>query len=424
MSTFVMQFMHNIKSIAPEEARILSHVNRREATSYLPATAGLPRVCILLLMLLSLFPAKQSHAQLPSDDGSFLFIVRVDDILSRNQTFMPSSIIPFQEAAETAGVPVTWGVMPHRFLEANVNRGEMTRDLLVSVANGHEISLHGYIHLCQQCQSVSGAAFWGHEMYCTVLNRPLTYAQQERLIVDGLKILADSVGVRPTTFIPPGHVSDATTHQLLVDYDFHGIAIDKPVSLLQPNLFNVGTAEDFGWELTPANYVQRRTEALADIRNRGEAEGVYTLLLHDPFTRYGYRNGLLIDWFAEVIDSVKAEYRSHVEFVTLSEAASRLMAIDTGITAAETPSWLGLHQNFPNPFNPSTRITFTLAESATVRLQVFDVRGSLVATLADGHFAVGEHQVRFDGSGLSSGVYVYRLESGGFQLTRSMVLVK
>lgn len=367
-------------------------------------------------------PNTYSHTPVDQD---ILFILRVDDILSRNQTFMPSSILPLQEAAERAGAVVTWGVMPHRFLESNVNRGEMTRDLLVSVAHGHEISLHGYIHLCQQCQSITGAPFWGHEMYCTVRNRALTYAQQEKLIVDGLKILADSIGVRPVTFIPPGHVSDATTNQVLVDYQFHGMAIEAPAGPLTPHLFNVGTSEDFGWALTQATYVQQRTAQLRDIRERGPRDGVYTLLLHDPFTRPGYLDGLLITWMEEVLDSVRTEFGDRIRFVTLDEASRELAATQTGTeTVRQLPDGITLHQNFPNPFNPATRIQLELHQPETVQLRVYDVRGSLVATLADGPLGAGRHTFNVDGSGWSSGVYMYRLDVAGTSQTRSMVLVK
>ena len=386
--------------------------------------SGFKRSLIVLLLLTS-GGLMHVHAQSAPAEDDILFIIRVDDILSRNQTYMPSSILPLQQVAEQAGAKVTWGVMPHRFLEANVNRGEMTRDLLVSVANGHEISLHGYIHLCQQCQSVTGAAFWGHEMYCTVRNRALTYTQQEKLIADGLKILADSIGVRPVTFIPPGHVSDATTHQVLADQDFHAITINADAGFVRDGLYNAGTSEDFGWALTQENYVDRRTQQLRDIRERGAEEGVYTLLLHDPFTRPGYLDGLLIDWTAEVLDSVKTEFGERIRFVTLDEAARELALVETGLVSEnQLPDGIVLHQNFPNPFNPTTRIQVELDRAETIRLEVFDVHGRNVAVLVDGALPAGLHSFNFDGTGLSSGVYLYRLHTPGRTFTQSMVLVK
>lgn len=382
------------------------------------------RVVSLFIVIFLMSPF--SGISQDSGDYDLLFITRVDDIISRNTTFLPSSIIPFQEMAEARNVPVTWGVMPHRFLEINVNRGEMTQDLLVSAANGHEISLHGFIHLCQQCQSVQGAAFWGHEMYCTTLRSPLNYAQQEKLILDGLKILSDSIGVRPTSFIPPGHVSDATTHQVLLDRDFRAIAIDEPAGYTIPNLYNIGTSVDFGWELTPQNYVSRRSQALTDIRENGISMGHYTLLLHDPFTRAGYRNGILIDWTAEIIDSVKAEYGNRVKFVTLTEAADILAAQGTSLepSSDDIPKIATLLPNYPNPFNPTTIIPFELSVNTHVSLQVFDVRGRLVTELVSDLMPAGRHDISFNAAQLSSGVYFYKLNAGEHQLIRTMMLVK
>jgi len=87
---------------------------------------------------------------------------------------------------------------------------------------------------------------------------------------------------------------------------------------------------------------------------------------------------------------------------------------------------LGLDGNYPNPFNPSTAIYFTLEESGRVMVRVFDMTGRLVATLADGLFGAGAHNVLFDGSGLASGMYYYTLQlEGSAQVqTRSMLLIK
>lgn len=80
--------------------------------------------------------------------------------------------------------------------------------------------------------------------------------------------------------------------------------------------------------------------------------------------------------------------------------------------------------NFPNPFNPSTVIRYQLSASGSVRLAVYDILGRQVAVLTDGNVPSGSHQVRFDASGLASGVYVYRLEAGGIVFTKTLMLVK
>jgi hypothetical protein len=88
------------------------------------------------------------------------------------------------------------------------------------------------------------------------------------------------------------------------------------------------------------------------------------------------------------------------------------------------PSTFSLHQNFPNPFNPSTTIRFELPVETMVRLQVYNVTGQLVTTLVNDVRSAGEHQVTFDASNLASGVYVYRLAAGDFVQTRTMSLIK
>jgi photosystem II stability/assembly factor-like uncharacterized protein len=91
---------------------------------------------------------------------------------------------------------------------------------------------------------------------------------------------------------------------------------------------------------------------------------------------------------------------------------------------AGIPSTYGLEQNYPNPFNPSTTITYQLPVRTHVRLGIFNVLGQEVMALQNGEYAAGPHVVRFDASGLSSGVYFYRLDAGTFTQTRKCVLVR
>ncbi len=84
-----------------------------------------------------------------------------------------------------------------------------------------------------------------------------------------------------------------------------------------------------------------------------------------------------------------------------------------------------LHQNYPNPFNPSTKIQFDLKRAGNVSLKVFDITGREAAVLVDGaELNAGVHVIEFDGASLPSGVYFYRLDAQGQQMTRKMVLLK
>lgn len=83
-----------------------------------------------------------------------------------------------------------------------------------------------------------------------------------------------------------------------------------------------------------------------------------------------------------------------------------------------------LNQNYPNPFNPTTIISFDVPESGRVTLTVFDLTGRMVAELINETLPAGTHQVTFDGSRLSSGTYLYRLQTERKSITRKMTLLK
>jgi len=105
----------------------------------------------------------------------------------------------------------------------------------------------------------------------------------------------------------------------------------------------------------------------------------------------------------------------------------------TGVPAddwTDVPPVSALHQNVPNPFNPTTKIAFDLARTGHVRLEVFDVGGRVVRTLVDGAMVAGRnHHVVWDGldaagARASSGVYFYRLVAGDLTATRKMIVLK
>ncbi len=88
------------------------------------------------------------------------------------------------------------------------------------------------------------------------------------------------------------------------------------------------------------------------------------------------------------------------------------------------PNQFGLDQNYPNPFNPSTEISFSLPNASHVSLEVFNVRGQRVATLAEGSYGAGQHTVTWDAGSQPSGVYLYRLTTDVNVETKKMLLIK
>jgi hypothetical protein len=105
-----------------------------------------------------------------------------------------------------------------------------------------------------------------------------------------------------------------------------------------------------------------------------------------------------------------------------SEAVS--LHIVTAAREGSAPALFLLEQNYPNPFNPSTKVRFSLPHSARVSLKLYDLLGREVMTLLEEELTAGVHDVPFDAAGLSSGVYVYRLQAGGLIAARKMVFCK
>lgn len=88
------------------------------------------------------------------------------------------------------------------------------------------------------------------------------------------------------------------------------------------------------------------------------------------------------------------------------------------------PKEYKLSQNYPNPFNPATKINYSVPVQGKVKLSVYNSTGQLVGVLVNEVQSSGSYSVSFNGSNLSSGVYLYRIESGSFTETKKMILVK
>lgn len=108
------------------------------------------------------------------------------------------------------------------------------------------------------------------------------------------------------------------------------------------------------------------------------------------------------------------------DFVLLDIDESLVSSVD----GSPLPGSLELRQNFPNPFNPSTTVSYVLPSRGEVRLGVYTPLGSRVAQLHEGIQDAGEHSVHFDASTLPSGLYVYEIEFGGQRLTKKMMLIR
>ena len=142
----------------------------------------------------------------------------------------------------------------------------------------------------------------------------------------------------------------------------------------------------------------------------------------DPRFTTDYRavySTVLQDWFGLPSDSVNSLLGA--SFANLGFVGDR---ITVGREETPAPHAFRLDANYPNPFQTTTRITYTLSQGGPVRLRVFDIRGRLMRVLADHPHAPGIYTMEFNGSGLPSGAYLYRLETPAGSQTRRMVLVR
>gem|GEM_PF-2326146 len=98
--------------------------------------------------------------------------------------------------------------------------------------------------------------------------------------------------------------------------------------------------------------------------------------------------------------------------------------LDDDEPEASVPESYALHGAYPNPFNPTTALSYQLTASSRVSLKIYDTAGREVTTLVDGWRDTGSHQVTFDASGLASGIYFARLEAGDFNQVQKLVLLK
>ena len=120
---------------------------------------------------------------------------------------------------------------------------------------------------------------------------------------------------------------------------------------------------------------------------------------------------------------------ARVDYVEFTENLAKRAASDSDAPQATVPDRLSLIGNFPNPFNPSTNIRFTVPAAMEVSLEIYNITGQRIRTILSAAQTLGEHSIMWDGrddDGLisPSGVYVYRLKGGGFVTNGRMSLVK
>lgn len=193
------------------------------------------------------------------------------------------------------------------------------------------------------------------------------------------------------------------------------IADPLPVELVNLSASAQGTSATISWSTATEvnNYgfdLERSDPSSAQWLKIGFVKGAGT---SSALRRYSYTDQL----------SSAGTFQYRVKSIAVDGSAkySSPVKVDVGFA----PRSLALEQNFPNPFNPSTRIRFSVPNDGRATLRIYDITGRELATLFDGVAIAGRIQAAtFDASLLASGVYFARLESGNSRLTRKMLLLR
>ena len=200
--------------------------------------------------------------------------------------------------------------------------------------------------------------------------------------------VTDDIDMCPTTAIPEG----------------------VPTVKLKPNRWAL-TDSDLTFDTIKKGKPTSRSYTTTDTGGCSCEQIIDELDLGNGHRKHGCSNGVMDRWVAHLAGAAGK--------TATAEAEAPMEA-----NVEEAPTSFVLEGNYPNPFNPTTTISFSLPESAEVRLAVFDLLGRLVAVLADGPMHAGSHTVSFEAEHLPSGTYLYRLTSSFGEYTRLMVLQK
>ncbi|HEX2869007.1 MAG TPA: T9SS type A sorting domain-containing protein [Ignavibacteriales bacterium] len=136
------------------------------------------------------------------------------------------------------------------------------------------------------------------------------------------------------------------------------------------------------------------------------------------------RDEIIAKGFGLIWEGIEVEYKTLIGCVINGDTLGLVPTSVKEEKGKTVPDNFALEQNYPNPFNPTTTIDYSIKAAGNVKLSVFDALGKRIAIVVDEYKPAGSYSVRFDGRSLPSGVYLYRLESGGYNLSKKFILMK
>lgn len=252
-------------------------------------------------------------------------LIRVDDIFSMNSPIRPIENDEFLKAAEKHGARVVFAAIPNRLLQPVNENGLMTRALLDYRDRGHQIIQHGYNHMCAYSGDTS------REFSTTEALEALDQQHRIEKIMEGKRLLEAVLGEPVTGYCGPGGDDGdllGIDAPLLHEAGFvwlKNAPAEKPI-ITGDGVASYPVMSDLSWALTEENYAERLEMQKEYFRKSVAEGGTANVKLHDPFTRAGYENGLVIRWFDEVLTWLESQPGWEIEYVTLDEYYAKTTA--------------------------------------------------------------------------------------------------
>lgn len=193
-------------------------------------------------------------------------------------------------------------------------------------------------------------------------------------------------------------------------------------------MVSLEAGEDFWLQYSPNGGTTWQTVATF-VRAAGQYHNntYYHAVVSVPRSAYAYTTNARLRFRCDA--SGNQDFVHIDEVIWRGRTGQQAMETDEVLARAERveavlPDSFVLEPSYPNPFNPTTSLAFVLGEEGQVRIDVYNVLGRQVATLAAGRFPAGRHVVQWDARNAASGVYFYRMQAGSRVQTRSMTLLK
>ena len=219
---------------------------------------------------------------------------------------------------------------------------------------------------------------------------------------------------------------------MVLDLDFYGVTTHK---IIVTDHFKIMSSDDSGINWT--EIFKTDSLGIQKITYSKDGKTIYvianTLFYNLPRTYIFYSSDEGESWdnrqlpIYDIIVDMDIDLNDDIYLASISLGVFRLKSPVVNVNGEKNYSSIKeftLYQNYPNPFNPTTTFSYSIPKTSLVQLKVFNLLGQEVATLVNEEKPIGNYEVNYDASDLSSGVYFYRLKTGNYINIKKMILLK